>query len=436
MNILAIGLNHKTASVEVRERLAFADSRLRQALSALAECRAGQDGPALEAAILSTCNRTEIYALTKDVAKGHDSLVHFLSERQGLPPAEFESHLYTHVNEEAACHLFGVAAGIDSMIVGENEILGQVRQAYAIASASKAVGPVLARLFRKSITVGKRARTETSIGRDAISVSYAAVELAKKIFEDLDCCRALVVGAGETSELTLKNLIQSGVSEISVINRTRRKAEAIAQKCGGRVLDFERIGQALCSADIVVTSTAAPHPVVCPEAVKKAMVSRQHRPLLLVDIAVPRDVDPEVSRIDNVYLYDIDDLEKVVESNLERRRREIPKVRAIIQEEQADFMAWFNALDVLPTIAHLRGRAEEIRLAELEKALRTLGPLPERQRSAITALSLRIVNKLLHLPTVNLKERANGHQGHLYTAAIRDLFALDDEGSQDEETST
>ena len=294
MNILAIGLNHKTAPVEVRERLAFADARLRQAVSALAQCRARQDGLPLETAILSTCNRTEIYALTKDAAKGREYVVHFLSERQGLPPAEFESHLYTYLNEEAACHLFSVAAGIDSMIVGENEILGQVRQAYAIASASKAVGPVLARLFRKSITVGKRARTETSIGRDAISVSYAAVELAKKIFEDLDCCRALVVGAGETSELTLKNLIQSGVSEITVINR---KAETIAQQCGGRVLGFERIAEALCSADIVITSTAAPHPVVCPEAVKQAMVSRQHRPLLLVDIAVPRDVDPEAGRI-------------------------------------------------------------------------------------------------------------------------------------------
>jgi glutamyl-tRNA reductase len=434
VNILAIGLNHKTAPVEVRERLAFTGSRLRQALSALAECRAGQDGTLREGVILSTCNRTEIYALAEDAARGHDYMVRFLSEHQGLPPAQFESPLYTYEDEAAAGHLFSVAAGIDSMLVGENEILGQVREAYSLASATKARGPVLARLFRKSITVGKRARTETTIGRDAISISYAAVELAKKIFEDLRSCRALVVGAGETSESTLKNLLESGIGEISVINRTRRKAEAIARQCGGRVLAAARIGQALCSADIVISSTAAPHPVIRAQAVEQAMALRHQRPLLLVDIAVPRDVDPEVGCIDNVYLYDIDDLEKVVEANLERRRREIPKVRAIIQKEQADFMAWFRALEVLPTITSLRGRAEEIRLAELRKALRRLGPLSEQQRSIVEALSLGIVNKLLHPPIINLKGRANGQDGRLYAMAIRELFALEDLQSQDEQS--
>lgn len=434
MNILAIGLNHKTASVEVRERLAFSGSRLRQALSALAQCRARQDGTLREGAILSTCNRTEIYALAEDAVGGREYLVRFLSERQGLPPAEFESHLYTCENEKAVAHLFSVAAGIDSMIVGENEILGQVREAYSLASASKAIGPVLARLFRKSITVGKRARTETTIGRDAISISYAAVELAKKIFEDLGNCRALVVGAGETSELTLKNLMENGIGEINVINRTRRKAEVIARRCGGRVLGFGRIAQALCSADIVISSTAAPHPVIRAQAVEQAMALRQQRPLLLVDIAVPRDVEPEVGRIDNVYLYDIDDLEKVVETNLKRRRREIPKVRAIIHREQTDFMAWFTALEVLPTITSLRGRAEQIRLAELQKALRRLGPLPEQQRTIVEALSLGIVNKLLHPPIVNLKERANGQEGHLYAMVIRELFALEDAESQDSQS--
>lgn len=430
MNILAIGLNHRTAPVEVRERLAFSGSSLRQALSALAECRAGQDGALQEGLILSTCNRTEIYALVEDGAKGREHLVRFLSEQQGLPSTGFESPLYTFENEEAVNHLFSVAAGIDSMIVGENEILGQVREAYSLASASKAIGPVLARLFRKGITVGKRARTETTIGRDAISISYAAVELAKKIFADLGSCRALVVGAGETSELTLKYLIENGIGEVSVINRTRRKAEAIARQCGGRVLAADRIGQALCSADIVISSTAAPHPVIRAQAVEQAMALRRRRPLLLVDIAVPRDIDPEVGRIDNVHLYNIDDLEKVVEANLERRRREIPKVRAIIHDEQTDFMAWFRALEVLPTITSLKGRAEEIRLAELRKALRRLGPLPEQQRAIIEALSLGIVNKLLHPPIVNLKGRANGQNGRLYAMAIRELFALEDAQSE------
>lgn len=434
MNILAIGLNHKTAPVEVRERLAFTGSRLRQALFALAECRARHDGVLRESAILSTCNRTEIYALAEDAVRGREYLVRFLSEQQGLPPAQFESPLYTCEDEEAVNHLFSVAAGIDSMIVGENEILGQVREAYSLASASKAVGPVLARLFRKSITVGKRARTETAIGRDAISISYAAVELAKKFFEDLSSCRALVVGAGETSELTLKNLMENGIGEISVINRTRRKAEAIARQCGGQALGFGRIAQALCSADIVISSTAAPHPVIRSQAVERAMGLRQQRPLLLVDIAVPRDVDREVSHIDNVHLYDIDDLEKVVETNLERRRRQIPKVRAIIHKEQTDFMAWFRALEVLPTITSLRARAEEIRLAELQKALRRLGPLPERQRSIVEALSLGIVNKLLHSPIVNLKGRANGQQSRLYAAVLQELFALEGGESQDRQS--
>lgn len=434
MNILAIGLNHKTAPVEVRERLAFSGSRLRQALSALAECRTNQHGALREGVILSTCNRTEIYALVEDAAKGREHLLRFLSEQQGQPLTGFESPLYTFENEEAVNHLFSVAAGIDSMIVGENEILGQVREAYSLASASKAVGPVLARLFRNSITVGKRARTETTIGRDAISISHAAVELGKKIFEDFESCRALVVGAGETSELTLKYLIENGIGEISVINRTRRKAEAIARQCGGRVLAASRIGQALCSADIVISSTAAPHPVIRAQAVERAMSLRQQRPLLLVDIAVPRDVEPEVSRIDNIHLYNIDDLEKVVEANLKRRSREIPKVRAIIHDEQSDFTAWFRALEVLPTITSLRGRAEEIRLAELRKALRRLGPLPEQQRSIVEALSLGIVNKLLHPPIVNLKGRANGRDGRLYAMAIRELFALEDPQSQDRQS--
>jgi glutamyl-tRNA reductase len=431
VNILAIGLNHKTAPVEVRERLAFSGSRLRGALSALAESCARQDGTLREGVILSTCNRTEIYALAEDPATGREHLVRFLGEQDGLPAAGSESPLYIGEDEQAVNHLFSVAAGIDSMIVGENEILGQVREAYGLASASKAIGPVLARLFRKSITVGKRARTETTIARDAISVSYAAVELAKRIFHDLGSCRALVVGAGETSELTLKNLIENGIGEVSVINRTRRKAEAIASQCGGRVLGFGRIAQALCTADIVISSTAAPHPVIRAQAAERAMALRQQRPLLLVDIAVPRDVDPEVGRIDNVHLYDIDDLEKVVQVNLERRRREIPKVKAIIHGEQADFMAWFRALEVLPTITSLKGRAEEIRLAELQKALRRLGPLPEHQRSIVEALSLGIVNKLLHPPIVNLKGRASGQDGRLYAMAIRELFALEDPQSQE-----
>jgi glutamyl-tRNA reductase len=425
MNILVVGLNHRTAPVELREKLAFSGSRLRAALASLAERRAHSDPHCREAVLLSTCNRTELYTLADDIDHGRESLVRLLASHQDLTIAELESHIYVYANEEAVAHLFRVAAGIDSMIVGEHEILGQVREAYHLASACKAAGSLLGRLFRKSISVGKRARTETAIGRNGVSVSYAAVELARKVFGDLTDCRALVVGAGDTSEQTLKNLVDGGITEVTIINRTRHKAEAIARWCNGRVLAFNRVAQALSHADIVISSTSAPHPVIRREAVEQAMEWRGYRPLLIIDIAVPRDVDPAVSQLENVHLYDIDDIERVAEANRQRRRREIPKVEAIVREELDDFMTWFRSLHVLPTVTELRDWAHDIRHTELQQALRRLGSLTERQQAVVETLSQRIVNKLLHVPTVNLKERANGHDGHLYALALRELFALE-----------
>jgi len=425
MNILVVGLNHHTASVEVREKLAFGGGHLREALASLAERRTNNDPSFQEAVLVSTCNRTELYALVQDINAGREALLRFLTDHGKLPMAELEGHVCVYVNEEAIAHLFRVAAGIDSMIVGEHEVLGQVREAYHLASACKAAGPLLGKLFRKSISVGKRARTETGISRNAVSVSYAAVELARNVFGDLTDCRALVVGAGDTSEQTLKNLVDNGVTEVTVINRTRHRAEAMASWCNGRVLAFDRVAQALSHTDIVISSTAAPHPVIRRDAVEQAMGWRDQRPLLLIDIAVPRDVDPAVSQIGNVHLYDIDDLERVAQANRQRRQREVPKVEAIVQEELADFMAWFQSLYVLPTITELREWAHDIRQSELEQALRRLPSLSERQQAIVEALSQRIVNKLLHVPTVNLKERANGHDGHLYALALRELFALE-----------
>jgi len=425
MNILVVGLNHRTAPVEVREKLAFSGGHLREALASLAERRANNDPYCQEAVLLSTCNRTELYALVEDIHVGREALMRFLASHQKLPIAELEGHFYVHANQEAVAHLFRVATGIDSMIVGEHEVLGQVREAYHLATACKAAGPLLGRLFRKSISVGKRARTETAISRNGVSVSYAAVELARNVFGDLTDCRALVVGAGEASEQTLKTLVDNGVTEVTIINRTRRRAEAIANWCNGRVLAFNRVAQALWHADIIISSTAAPHAVIQRNAVERAMEWRGYRPLLFVDIAVPRDVDPSVSQIENVHLYDIDDLERVAEANRQRRRREIPKVEAIVQEELGAFMAWFQSLHVLPTITELREWAHDIRQSELEQALRRLGSLSERQLAVVEALSQRIVNKLLHVPTVNLKERASGGDGHLYALALRELFALE-----------
>ena len=425
MNILAVGVNHRTAPVEVREKLAFSGGHLHEALASLAERHTNNDPSCQEAVLLSTCNRTELYALVEDIHAGREALMRFLADHGKLPIAELEGHVSVHDNQEAVVHLFRVAAGTESMIVGEHEVLGQVREAYHLASACKAAGPLLGKLFRKSISVGKRARTETAISRNAVSVSYAAVELARNVFGDLTDCRALVVGAGETSEQTLKNLVDNGVTEVTIINRTRHRAEAIASWCNGRVLAFDRVAQALWHADIVISSTSAPHPVIRRDAVERAMRWRGYRPLLLIDIAVPRDVDPAVSQIENVHLYDIDDLERVAEANHQRRRREIPKVEAIVQEELADFWAWFQSLYVLPTITDLREWAHDIRQSELEQALRRLPSLTERQQAIVETLSQRIVNKLLHVPTVNLKERANGHDGHLYALALRQLFALE-----------
>ena len=425
MNIVVVGLNHRTAPVEVREKLAFSGARLRQALASLAERRNRNDPCCQEAVLLSTCNRTELYALVGDIDAGRGALVHFLAGYGRLPIAELESHVYVHSNAEAVAHLFRVAAGIDSMIVGEHEVLGQVREAYHLAGACKAAGPLLGRLFRKGISVGKRARTETAISRNGVSVSYAAVELARNVFGDLTDCRALVVGAGETSEQTLKNLVDNGVTEVTVINRTRHKAEAMASWCNGRVLAFDRVAQALSHTDIVISSTSAPHPVIRRDAVQRAMEWRGYRPLLLIDIAVPRDVDPAVTQIENVHLYDIDDLERVAEANRQRRRREIPRVEAIVQEELVDFMAWFQSLHVLPTITGLRDWAHDIRQSELEQALRRLPSLSEREQAVVEALSQRIVNKLLHVPTVILKERASSGDGHSYALALRELFALE-----------
>lgn len=428
VDIVLVGVSHKTAPVEVLEKLAFTTSGLKQALAQLV---AGDGKGAAEGVILSTCNRVEIYALVNDSRVGDKQLQRFLADFHGLPPKALADHFYTHQGEAAVSHLFAVASGIDSMVVGESQILGQVREAFEAALAQGGAGPVLSALFRQAIAVGKRARTETAISQNAVSISYAAVELAKKIFGDLSSHLVLVIGAGETSELTAKTLMDSGAKGIIVVNRTYDRALTLARRWGGQALNFDHLAQALWKADIVISSTAAPYPIVRPEMVRQAMWMRRNRSLFLIDIAVPRDIDPEVGDIDNVYLYDIDDLRAVVEANLRERQREVYKVERIIREEVTRFIAWFRSLEVVPTIIDLRGQAESIRQAELEKALRRLGNLSERERNIINALTQAIVNKILHEPTVRLKRHARGRNGYVYTEAIRELFGLDEKGIGD-----
>ena len=418
MEILVVGLNHEAAPVEVRERLAFGGDALPRSLAHLRSY-------VEEGVVLSTCNRTEVYGLAGAFEDGRQHIVEFLATERDVPASEFTRHLYTYCREAAVRHLFRVASGLDSMIVGEPQILGQVKGAYDAARDSKAAGSVLSKLFLQAATVGKRAHSETDIGRSAVSVSYAAVELARKIFSDLRRCSCLIIGAGEMGTLALKTLMDNGVPRATVTNRTYETANNVASAFGDRAkaVEFERLPEALSQTDIVISSTASPDFVLTADKVRSAMRSRGNRPLFLIDIAVPRDIDPKVGRMDGVFLYDVDDLKAVCDANLQERSREAVKVESIIKGEVAAYMRWWDARAVVPTIVALREWAESIREAEVAKALRRMHNLSDRDRVIINALSSSIVNKLLHPPTVGLKEQEDGR---CYVEAIRELFRLDE----------
>lgn len=414
MPLLVVGVNHQAAPVEVRERLALQGDALERALEAARQV-------AGEVVILSTCNRTEVYGLMGHLRSGERDLRRFVAGFPGLPP-DFDDLLYAHAQLGAARHLFRVAASLDSMIVGEAQVLGQVRDAFELARARGATGPIFSRLFRQAIRVGKLVRSTTDIGRHPVSVSYAAAELARQVFGDLSQQRVLVAGAGEVAELTLRHLADKGVGPVTVLNRTFEKARELAGAYGGRAFTLEAMPQALAQADIAIGSTGAPGFVVGPEEVERAMAARGHRPMLFIDVAVPRDVDPRVGAIPNTHLYDIDDLAAVCAQNLEQRQREAQKVEALLDEEAERFMQWWRALEVVPTITALRARADEVREAELRKALARLGEISDRQRNVITAMSLALVNKLLHAPVTQLKSESGAFD---YARVVRHLFQLE-----------
>jgi len=366
-----------------------------------------------------------VYALTSDSEVGKAEIRNFLARFHELPAHAFEPYLYEHVDHQAVTHLFRVAAGLDSMIVGESEILGQVGRALEIARGQGAAGRVLTRIFQHAVHAGSRARQETRISYRAASIPSAAVALARELRGTLSGLQVLVVGAGDMGALTAKALMDQGAEGIIVSNRSYPRAVELARQWNGCAVTFDRLSQAMAQVDLIISATDAPHPVICRDTVAAVMAQRPQRPLLIIDIAVPRDVEPEVAQLPGVHLYDIDALQRMVERNLAERRAEIPKVEAIVAEEAAACMAWFRALDVVPTIVELRRRAEAIRRAEVEQALRRLSGLSDREREIIEMLSKRIVNKLLHEPTVRLKQHANGHSGFYYTEAMRELFGLD-----------
>ncbi len=420
MNIVIVGLSHKTAPVEVREKISFPENRLTEALKSVT----GKEGIS-EAIILSTCNRVEIIAIAAHIQDGIEAIKNFIAEFNGLPLAAIEDHLYSHTSEDAIRHAFRVASSLDSMVVGEPQILGQMKDAYQAGLEHNFTGIILNKLMRKTFSVAKRVRTETNIASSAVSISFAAVELAKKIFGELNNKRVMLIGAGEMCELAARHFVSSGIKEILVANRTLSRAEKLAEEFGGRAVLFENICLDLDEVDIILSSTGSPNHIITAAQVKEALEKRRNRPMFFIDIAVPRDIDPDINDINNAYLYDIDDLQGVIEANKKEREKEAGAAEEIIHGEIDQFYKWLKTLDVTPTIVSLREKLETLKNTELEKLLSTLDDMTEKQKKAIESTANALINKILHLPTSNLKKMADTADGDLYVDATRKLFDLE-----------
>lgn len=423
MYIHCLGLNHTTADIELRETLAFTENSHKSALARLGCGNGSRPQPISEMVILSTCNRVELYAIAP--TESFEALEDFLADARGVPRTQFSDHVYRLSNQEAIAHLFQVAAGLDSLVLGEPQILGQVTQAFELARGQNTAGPVLSRLFQNALRAGKRARTETAISHNPASISSVAIRLVEKLVPNLPGARILVVGAGEMAELAVEALRKRGATRIQVVNRTLERAQRLANRWGGESSTFEKLTEAIQRADIVITSTGAPHTIISPEMIAESMQGRDQRPLAIIDIAVPRDVDPQVDGLPNVSVYDIDTLQEHLEHSLARREQEVPRVEAILAEVQAEFDEYLAMLDVFPLIAEMHQRAESIRQAELEKTLRRLPGLSQSEREHLNILTQSLVKKILHAPTTRLRSSANGPDAVEYAAAARKLFDLE-----------
>jgi len=419
MHIVVVGLSHHTAPVEIRERLAFAPTAMEKPLRQMLEL------PAIaEALIVSTCNRVELYAATKDPDTATATLRRFLADYHAVPLEEIEQHLYDHQGEAVIRHLFRVASSLDSMIIGEPQILGQIKTAYGYAMEFKTAGLILNRFLHKAFSVAKRVRTETGIASSAVSVSFAAVELARKIFDRLDDKAVMIIGAGEMCELAARHFVSNGVTRVLVTNRTFERAEKLAAEFQGRAVPFEQFTDHLATVDIILTSTGAPTFILGQKQMEDILRRRKNRPMFLIDIAVPRDVDPKVNQLDNIYLYDVDDLQGVVQANLKERQKEAHRAEAIVGEEIGQFHLWLANLEVKPTIVALRKRFEEICAQELAKTFSNHKDLTDQQRQGIETMANAIVNKVLHRPIAVLKRTQNESSGEDYVDAVRQLFDL------------
>jgi len=432
MHLIVVGLSHKTAPVEIRERLAVPESRLGEALTRLCSYPGVKEG-----ILLSTCNRVEVYSVVDDVDTGYGRIQEFLADTHlSLPSEQLTPHLYWHTGERAIAHLFRVASSLDSMIIGESQILGQLKDAFEVALAHKTTGVIMNKVVKKAISVAKRVRTETKIAEMAVSVSYAAVELAKKIFSNLHEKTVLLVGAGEMAKLAAKHLIANGVGHVRITTRTPQHAVDLAEKFGGTAVPFDQFKDDMASADIVLVSTGAAHYLVGAEDVHRAVRERMNRPMFLIDISVPRNIDPAVRHVDNAFLFDIDDLKHRVEQNRAERVHEAEKAERMVIEEVTMILDWMKSLEVTPTIVALRNRVEDIKRAEVEKVLGRLGHLSAQDRELVEGLASSIVNKLIHRTMVTLKNEVNSSSGPAFVEAARQFYALDRPAASTQQTES
>ena len=419
MEVIVVGLNHRTAPIALRECLAFQEDKLPEALQ-----QANALPTLKENMILSTCNRVEIYGVAREMEKAVFDLKNFLSHYHHLSLKEFEKNLYSYTGEEAVKHIFRVASSLDSMVVGEPQILGQIKDAYDIATQTKTSGLILHRLLHRAFHVAKRVRTETKISNSAVSVSSVAVELAKKIFESLERKTVLLIGAGEMCELAAQHLVSGGIEKVLVTNRTYDRAVTLAEQFRGEAIPFEEMNIGLRRADIVISATDSPQYLIRHDQVARVVKDRRQKPIFFIDIADPRDIEPKVGEIENAYLYNIDDLQKVTFENIKDREKEAVKAEAIVEDEVVQFVTWYRSLDITPTIVSLRKKFEEIRKRELEKTLSLHPDLSDKEKKSLEALTSAIINKILHDPVTLLKKANEEATADLYLDAIQNLFQL------------
>lgn len=427
MDILILGLNHESAPVHIRETVAFPEKAIGRPLKEMQHL----DG-IKENLIVSTCNRVEVMLAVEKKEEADEAVRDFIARFHNVDRQELDPHLYLHSGTDAIRHIYRVASGLDSLVLGEPQILGQVKDAYDYAREAGTVGLVLDRLLSKTFAVAKKVRTETGIGRSAVSISFAAVELAKKIFGETEGRTAMIIGAGEMGELALRHLVSSGIKEVLVANRTFEKAVELAEEFGGTAVRFEDLHEYLVITDIVISSTGAPKTIIQADDVKKLMGRRKYQPMFFIDIAVPRDIDGAVNDIDNAYLYNVDDLQSVVNSNVKERAKEAEKAEEMVRREVGTFQKWVNSLQVKPTIVSLRRKVEGIRESETEKALGRMPNLTDKDRQQVKALASAIVNKILHGPQTALRDASHTEEAGLYLEVTRKMFDLPDEPEEGE----